>query len=313
MTTTFETHSPVTELVTHSGSFHADDVMAFVVLRALYPSACLTRTRAPEQVDARAGRIVFDIGRIYDADAGLFDHHQSDRLTRDDGLPYSAFGLIWKHFGHGYLIHSGLDYSQVGPVHEQIDQDLVRIIDRVDNGLLEGDSDPALYVTSIIPAMMLFRPDFDNEDPDAMDAGFLRAADVAGNILSAMVRTQAAKMRAAADVNAAIAQRDHNNAIVLKQGAPWHDAVLASDAPIDFVICPGKDEWQINVVNVSATSFTARKSLPASWAGKHGSDMAAETGVSDAYFCHTGRFIACTRSLDGALALLEIANQNENL
>jgi uncharacterized UPF0160 family protein len=309
MTQDKNSKTPITELVTHSGSFHADDVMAFVVLSELYPEARLVRTRAPDLIAAAPNRIVFDIGRTYDPQNGQFDHHQPDKLLRECGLPYSAFGLIWKHFGHGYLIQLGLDYSHVNSVLEKIEQDLVRMVDRIDNGIIQGDSDPAMHSSSIIPAMMLFRPDFDDETGDAMDNGFRLAASVAREIINAMIRTADTRLRAAEEVNTAIYTRLNNNAIILHRGAPWLETVLESEAPIHFVVCPGKDEWQINVVNQSLTSFEARKSLPESWAGKSGEDLAVETGVSDAYFCHTGRFIACTRSLEGAMALLNIAQK----
>jgi uncharacterized UPF0160 family protein len=41
--------------------------------------------------------------------------------------------------------------------------------------------------------------------------------------------------------------------------------------------------------------------------GPSGPDLVAVTGVPDAVFCHTGRFIAVARSREGAVALLEQA------
>ena len=37
-----------------------------------------------------------------------------------------------------------------------------------------------------------------------------------------------------------------------------------------------------------------KKKLPKAWAGLRNEELAAVTGVEDAIFCHTGRFIAIT-------------------
>lgn len=63
-------------LVTHSGGFHADELLSTVILTRLFPQARLIRSRAPEWIRPGADRIVYDVGGQYDAAAGIFDHHQ---------------------------------------------------------------------------------------------------------------------------------------------------------------------------------------------------------------------------------------------
>lgn len=53
-----------TELVTHSGAFHADEVMAGAVLKDLFPDARIIRSRDHEMIRPEIGRIVFDVGGI---------------------------------------------------------------------------------------------------------------------------------------------------------------------------------------------------------------------------------------------------------
>ena len=44
--------------------------------------------------------IVFDVGNIYDPEHGRFDHHQTEGAgTRENGVPYASFGLVWKKYG----------------------------------------------------------------------------------------------------------------------------------------------------------------------------------------------------------------------
>ena len=49
-------------LVTHSGGFHADELLSSVVLTRLFPQARLIRSRAPEWLAAGADRIIYDVG-----------------------------------------------------------------------------------------------------------------------------------------------------------------------------------------------------------------------------------------------------------
>jgi uncharacterized UPF0160 family protein len=76
---------------------------------------------------------------------------------------------------------------------------------------------------------------------------------------------------------------------------------------IQFVVAPSRGEWQLKTINVSVDSFESRRPLPANWAGLRGPDLVAVTGISDAVFCHAGRFVAITRSREGAMALLRKA------
>ena len=50
---------------THSGSFHADDVLAAATLRRVNPALPILRTRDQEQLNA--ADILFDVGRIFDS------------------------------------------------------------------------------------------------------------------------------------------------------------------------------------------------------------------------------------------------------
>ena len=81
------------DVITHSGTFHGDDVLATVILnRALGDITVYRAIEVPKNVGKNV--IVYDIG------LGKFDHHQKDEdRKRENGVPYAACGLIWKEFG----------------------------------------------------------------------------------------------------------------------------------------------------------------------------------------------------------------------
>ena len=75
---------------THGGKFHADDVFSTALLQIVRPDIQVTRGFAvPDRFDG----IVYDIG------GGMFDHHSEPRETRPNGVPYAAFGLLWRVLG----------------------------------------------------------------------------------------------------------------------------------------------------------------------------------------------------------------------
>lgn len=61
-------------LVTHSGGFHADELLSTVILARLFPDARLVRSRDAAWITPAPDRLIYDVGRAYDAQAGVFDH-----------------------------------------------------------------------------------------------------------------------------------------------------------------------------------------------------------------------------------------------
>ena len=75
---------------THGGKFHADDVFSTALLQILRPEIQVTRGFVvPDDFD----------GIVYDVSGGMFDHHSEPRECRPNGVPYAAFGLLWRLLG----------------------------------------------------------------------------------------------------------------------------------------------------------------------------------------------------------------------
>ncbi|MEC9197791.1 MAG: MYG1 family protein, partial [Pseudomonadota bacterium] len=127
----------ISYLVTHSGGFHADELLSSVVLTRLYPDAQIVRTRDEGWITPAEGRLIYDVGRDYDAARGVFDHHQQKNPLRPDGQPYSSFGLIWHHYGQDYLRSHGVPEADIAAIHDKMDQNCVLPIDLMDNGAVQ--------------------------------------------------------------------------------------------------------------------------------------------------------------------------------
>ncbi|MGO7544042.1 MYG1 family protein, partial [Rhizobium ruizarguesonis] len=72
-------------IVTHSGGFHADELLSSIILTRLFPQARIVRSRAPGWITPGEDRIIYDVGGADDPAAGIFDHHQRAAPVRDDG------------------------------------------------------------------------------------------------------------------------------------------------------------------------------------------------------------------------------------
>ncbi|NGO55426.1 MYG1 family protein [Allomesorhizobium camelthorni] len=293
-------------LVTHSGGFHADELLSSVILTRLFPQARLIRSRAPEWITPDVDRIIYDVGGLYDAAAQVFDHHQRGAPLRENGQPYSSFGLIWKHYGTDYLATSGLPEAQIEAVHASFDKSFVLPIDLVDNGAL-SPSGPLAGLT--LPALLeTLKPDFDETDPAAEDRAFHAALTVARSFVEASIARSAAKLRAEAIVYRAIEAAGQGRILELPMGMPFRPAIVKAGADhLLFVVHPRDRDWCLTTIRRSDEGFEVRADLPVSWAGLSNGDLEAACGVQGASFCHNGRFIAAARARDAALAMAELA------
>ena len=296
-------------LVTHSGGFHADELMSSVVLTRLYPTARLLRTRHPEEIAAAPDRIVYDVGGAYDADRQIFDHHQRDAPLRDDGQPYSSFGLVWRHFGMAYLAALDVPEADRAAVHAKVDAGFVLPIDLLDNGAISPSVAGPLAGMALPGLLETLRPVFDQGGPEAETAAFHAALQVARAFLEAKVARSAAGLRADGLVMAAIVAAGAGRVLELPMGMPFRPAVVKAGADhLLFVITPrGEGDWTLGGITREAQGFDLRADLPASWAGLTGAALEKASGVPGAKFCHNGRFIAAASTYPAIRALADLA------
>lgn len=289
-------------VATHSGSFHADDVFAYAILKAA-TGGRLTLIRSREQADLASADVVFDVGGIFDPSARRYDHHMRDKPLRDDGAPFSSAGLVWRDFGadalRALLPAAGPD--GVDAVWRALDVGLIRDVDLMDNG--EATPMPG-HVSTLIEA---WNPTFAETGRQETEA-FLAAAEVAGTILGRASAQALADVLARNEVAAAARQTADPAILVLERRVPWEDAVFALglDHAL-YVVRPAGNGWTCNAVPPELGSFGQRRPLPDAWAGLRDEALAAVSGVADATFCHPARFVCGARSREGAIALAGLA------
>ncbi|NVD39078.1 MYG1 family protein [Ensifer sp. HO-A22] len=295
-------------LVTHSGGFHADELLSSVILTRLFPEAKIVRSRAPEWITPGSNRIIYDVGGAYDAQAQIFDHHQRGAPLREDGQPLSSFGLIWKHYGRDYLVASRVPEAHVEAVHASFDRSFVLPVDLVDNGALSPSIAGPLAGLTLPALLETLKPVFDETDPDADERAFHAALAIARSFVEASIGRSAAKLRAEAVVHQAIVATGEGRVLELPMGMPFRPAIVKAGADhLLFVVHPRDKDWTLTGIRRADEGFELRADLPAAWAGLTNDALEAACGVAGATFCHNGRFIAAARTREAALAMAELA------
>ncbi len=298
----------ITHLVTHSGGFHADELLSSVILTRLFPDATIVRSRAPDWITPATDRIIYDVGGAYDADDRIFDHHQRGAPLRDDGQPYSSFGLIWKHYGRDYLTAVGIPSGHVEAIHKGFDTKFVLPVDLLDNGALSPATAGPLADLTLPSLLETLKPVFDDKQPGADDRGFHAALSIARAIVEAGIAQRASKLRAESMVLEAIAATGDRRVLELPMGMPFRPAIVKAGADhLLFVVHPRDKDWCITGIRKVEDSFEQRADLPTAWAGLSNGDLEAVCGVKGASFCHNGRFIAAANSREAILAMADIA------
>ncbi|NKX72718.1 MYG1 family protein [Rhodobacteraceae bacterium R_SAG3] len=299
----------ISHLVTHSGGFHADELLSTVILSCLYPDAELVRTRDKSWITPAEGRIIYDVGGEFDAGAGIFDHHQRPNPLRPNGQPYSSFGLIWAEFGRDYLRAQAVPEKDLEQVHAAFDEDFVRPVDLLDNGAVDTAEAGPLFAGLTLPVLLeSLKPVFDDRSEGADDTAFHAALTVARAIVEARIRHKAAKLRAADVVLTAIKDAGTGRVLELPMGMPFRGAVERAGADhLLFVVHPRNSDWALTTIRTGDDTFETRADLPAAWAGLTDAALEQASGVEGAKFCHNARFLAIADSRDAILKLAELA------
>ncbi|MGA0922923.1 MAG: MYG1 family protein, partial [Lutimaribacter sp.] len=249
-----------------------------------------------------------DVGRAYNAESCIFDHHQRPNPLRPDGQPYSSFGLIWAHFGRAYLQALAVPAADIDALHQAIDDSFVLPIDLLDNGALEPSGAGPLAGLLLPTLLETLKPVFDDRGPSRDDEAFQQALPVARAFLEAAVRTKAAKRRAEGVVQQAIVAAGTARVLELPMGMPFRAAIERAGADhLLFVVHPRDGDWALNTIRKGGDTFESRADLPAAWAGLTDAALEQACGVQGAKFCHNARFIAVAATREAVLAMAEKA------
>ncbi len=285
------------KILVHDGSFHCDDVCAVAVLSLLF-NGQIEIIRSREAAKIATADYVLDVGGKYDG-LHLFDHHQ-ESILRDNGVPFAAFGLVWRSFGE--VLCGGSDR-----VAKIIDQELVQPCDANDNGYSFFTACDTLSPFALPDLIHIFNNTWKEKDRKA-DQVFADLVEFAKGVIARKIVRTIAQIDAEVKIKKIYNESNDKKILVFDDSYPARDLLFSDLLDVIFTVTPGNDDkWRVEGVRQQPNSYKLRKSLPKKWAGLRDEELQAVSGVSDAVFCHRNLFMAAAKSREGAILLAQKA------
>ena len=250
---------------THSGTFHADDVFSTALLRIINPHIKINRISDITEIKEKNDYIIYDIG------LGAFDHHQINKRTRKNGVPYAAFGLLWEKFGE-LIIPSEKDRIE-------FDKQFIQALDQADN---YGD------YNSLCDAIRSFNPCGRPDNSVEFEEAVIFAKNILENKLNKIKWEKSMK-----DTVDEIIKRSDRIA-VLKSYIP---PKLFIGTRIKIMIYPsGRDSYNIQIIPKNNLQFSTK------WIDK-------KTFMKEKYpsfiFCNEKRYLMACSDINEAIKIAE--------
>jgi uncharacterized UPF0160 family protein len=284
------------KIVTHNNYFHSDDLFAVGLLLMKYPEAEVVRSRDEEVINS--ADIVVDVGQVYDPAKRRFDHHQKEGGgSRENGIPYASFGLVWKEYG--VELSGGEEEASV------VDRKLVAPIDALDNGVdIYKSNYEGVKPYDIGDYLDVFLEGAQSTEDFEKD--FSQALLVAQDVLNREITRARRQVGDWKEIRKIYEEATDKRIIVLAVNKSWKEVLVSSQAI--YVVFPRPDgQWSARAIPRAHGSYELKKPMPQLWAGLKDEQLAQVSGVSDATFCHRDLWLANARSQEGALKLAQIA------
>lgn len=296
-------------LVTHNGSFHADDLFACATLILYFKK----QGRDFEIIRSRdVGTInnadyVFDVGGVYDPQKNRFDHHQKGGSgVRANGIEYASFGLVWKHFGIELC-------DQNEEVWLLIDKEIASPIDANDNGQdLINSKYKDIFPYNGARPFLIFSPTW-QEDATKIDDTFRSEAQNVARVLEREIKVAKDDILGRQIIEESYQKAEDKRLIEIKDGFPryLYQSTLSKFPEPLYALYQSHygESWKLEAIQKNPNTLESRKSFPQEWCTGVSSDpeIIKMTGVPDIIFCHRGGFLLNTKSKESALQLAKMA------
>lgn len=267
---------------THAGLFHADDVFSTALLRYLFPDIQVSRGfNVPENFDG----IVYDIG------LGKYDHHQTNRRVRENGIPYAAFGLLWEEFGS----------SIVGEKEAtKFDEEFVQPLDLADN----------TGKRNLLSQIIADRNPHWKETEISGNVRFEEAVSFAKEILEYRF-SQILAEKEAYDRVQECARNVKEKIMYLEKVMPWREAIKGFDC--EYVIYPSlRGGYNVQAVPLDdGDGMQLKRPFPKEWRGCSAKQLQELTGIAGITFCHMSGFLCASDTLEDAYKVAKMAMKSD--
>jgi uncharacterized UPF0160 family protein len=287
-------------VVTHSGSFDPDDVLAVATLEILLGRDNINICRSRDKDIIDKAEWVVDVGGVYDVEAKRFDHHQKGAPVRENGIPYSSFGMVWKEFGE--------KICKSKEVALKMEKKIVQPVDSADNQIQVCDCyKEDLKIFELYDVLGMYKPVWGTEED--YNTGFMRAVNFAVALLNRLIKQYQAEERMSEYVDDIYRQAEDKSVLVfdktmVREVLIRYEDALVGVSPVTDTECI---RWVAAVAPKSKNSFDNKALFPEEWAGLDDGKLSEVSGIEGAVFCHKNRYLFVADSKDGAIAAAKFA------
>ena len=334
-----KSHLGIPIIAVHSGVFHADEVLASLLIKfhPNYPKSCIIRSRNQEILNKCD--IVCDVGGIINPKTFRFDHHMSDfkevfdeKNEKFKEIKLSSAGLVFKYLGkeilENILKKNNLYENNIKHIDEMINliySSFILIIDANDNGI-------NAYPSNVIPKVVdctnfsnrigRLNPEWYLTDVD-VNLRFKQAWDIAEEELNYHIMKYAKGYFLAYDiVEDSVKKFLDKEYFILDRFVPWKKILYDIEKKLNiegkflFVVSQrdsqSDDKFSVTTIPKNEGSFEFRKGLPKKWRGLRSEELENVSGIKDMVFVHSSGFIGFMKNMDAAMKCVEIALKNED-
>ncbi|KAL0211658.1 hypothetical protein RCL1_005284 [Eukaryota sp. TZLM3-RCL] len=319
-------------IATHSGKFHADDVLSVFLLKQLpqFTNASVVRTRDSSLI--ASADCVVDVGAIFDPNTLRFDHHQKDfnETFPESEVKLASCGLVYRHFGKEII--SNLSPQPLSPpileiLYKKMYFTLVHEIDANDNGISGCDcSERKFSVSTGISSRVANLNPCWNDESLIPDVQFNKAVEMVGSefvdrLLYYINNWLPARTIVENSFNTRFSVHSSGRIMFLSRPCPWKEHLfsieeengITQDDNILFVLFADNSSGssiRVSTVPVqNAAGFENRKTLLNAWWGLRDASLCDVAGLPDAQFVHATGFIGSAVSFDSALKMAVMSFQ----
>jgi len=264
--------------------------------------------------------ILVDVGAVYDPSRHRYDHHQvsfTDSLDENHKIRLSSAGLIYKHFGRDILKKlTGVEGDLLEIIYFKVYKDFIESVDAIDNGVNQYDTDvPSRYriSTDLGSRVGRLNPGW-NQTGQIPDEQFKLAMALTGRefleIVDEIVKSWLPARSIVEQMIESRKEIEPSGAIAtLPQFCPWKSHLFdiekekGIEGELLYVLFGDKNDWRIQSVPTTPSSFDSRAPLAKEWRGIRDEELSKISGIDGCVFAHASGFIGGNKTKEGAIAM----------
>ena len=274
--------------VTHSGTFHVDDVISTIFLSKIFKEINLIRVPSinNRNIDNKLVFVFF---------LGEFDHHQKNRNgKRENGIYYSSIGLLWKKYGKKYL--ENINVKNINKVHEYMDKELIQYIDATDNMQME-------YLKSKTSPdfVKLCNPEWNENVTE--EEGFIHALKLADEFWNIYIKHALAEVEAIEIIIKKTNETRENYAIFDRE-LPYRKAIeILKNKSVEYLIFKSRRNcYDIRIID-------KKKKFKKEIIENDIEETRRLLNINDLVYVDAHGKLCCTETLDSAINLIKYNNK----